>query len=322
MSGEKFNLAAWEAQAVGQKVRDAVAQPGKGLSPEEEQQLVLGYMAGVGKVAQLTGQIEQAAAGAATATGEGDVSQKKAALESELADVRSRMEKDRPAVERIMEKQVASILEEYGLLTAGQVLPPVSFQFTESPNYLIVSPRDRIAVERGVYLDPALPLSELERVEDQVERGLDVSALVEGTGGFSSYPTMVLQYSVLGWVMDTIAHEWTHTYLFFRPLGWNYESSGAMRTINETVASIVGGEISRRVLEKYYPELIGPAAWPAPLTSGPTGWSRSALSRSSSTEPSCARPGSGWTRCWQTAGSPRPRSTWRRGARSSSSAGM
>jgi hypothetical protein len=261
VSGEKFNLAAWEVQAVGQKVRDAIQQPGRGLSPQEEKDLVLGYMKDVGRVAQLTGEIERAAAG----VGEGDLAQKQVALSAELEALRAQMEANRPAVERILEKQVTSVLEEYGFTTGGQVLPPVSFQFTESPNYLVISPRERIRVERGIYLDPALPLGEIEKIEAEVAGGLGKSALVEGTGGFSSYPTMVLQYEVLGWVVDTIAHEWAHTYLFFRPLGWNYESSGAMRTINETVASIVGGEVSRRVLERYYPELVGPAPWPRPL---------------------------------------------------------
>ena len=44
-----------------------------------------------------------------------------------------------------------------------------------------------------------------------------------------------------------MAHEWVHTYLYLRPLGWHYGDSGGMRTINETVASIVGDEIGRRV---------------------------------------------------------------------------
>lgn len=261
VSGERFNLAAWEVQAVGQKARDAIRQPGSGLSPEEERDLVLGYMQDVGRVAQLARDIEAAAAG----VGEGDLAQKQANLAAELEQARGRMESNRPAVERILEKQVASVLEEYGFTTAGQVLPPVSFQFTESPNYLVISPRERIRVEQGIYLDPALPLKEIEKIEAEVAGQLDKSVIVEGTGGFSSYPTMVLQYNALGWVVDTIAHEWAHTYLVFRPLGWNYESSGAMRTINETVASIVGDEVSRRVLEKYYPELVGPAAWPRPL---------------------------------------------------------
>ncbi len=260
VGGEYFDLPGWEVQAVGQKLRDVFTQPGSGLSPRQQHDLVTEYMAGVGRIAQLTGQIQGAAAGV------GDLPRQKADLEAELASLRARQEANRPAVERILEKQVATILDELGFTTFGQVFPPVSFQFTESPNYLIVSPRDVIRVQRGEYLDPAMPLSQIEQIEGQVAQQLDVSTIIEGTGGFSSYPTMVLQYSVLGWVVDTVAHEWTHTYLYLRPLGFNYDSSGAMRTINETVASMVGGEVSDLVLERFYPELVGPDPWPMPLS--------------------------------------------------------
>ncbi len=263
--GRQFNLAAWEAQAIGQKLRDVVQKPGAGLTPQQEHDLVVDYMKGVGEVSDLANQVEAAAAG----MGEGDLVQKKAGLEAQLQALRVRQEQNRPAVERIIEKQVASVLDELGFTTFGQVFPPVSFQFTESPNYLILSPRDQIKVDRGEYLDPAMPLSDIEKIENSVAAGLDESTIVEGTGGFSSYPTMVLQYPVLSWVVDTVAHEWTHTYLALRPLGWNYDSSPAMRTINETVASMVGGEVSQMVLERFYPELVPPSPWPTPLTARP-----------------------------------------------------
>ena len=121
-------------------------------------------------------------------------------------------------------------------------------------------------MKKGVYLDPGISVADMERIEGQVAHELDVSALVDGTGGFSSYPTMVVAYPVLDWVLDTVAHEWTHTYLYFRPLGWHYGDSGGMRTINETVASIVGDEIGRRVLERFYPERMPPAGWPRPFS--------------------------------------------------------
>jgi hypothetical protein len=106
----------------------------------------------------------------------------------------------------------------------------------------------------------------MERIEGELSAELDKSTLVDGTGGFSSYPTMVLAYPVLGWVIDTVAHEWTHTYLMFRPLGWSYYDNGAMRTINETVASIIGDEIADRVMARFYPDQVRPASWPKPLS--------------------------------------------------------
>ena len=53
--------------------------------------------------------------------------------------------------------------------------------------------------------------------------------------------------------IETIAHEWIHNYLSFRPLGIKYASSTELRTMNETTASIAGSEISQEVIEAFYP---------------------------------------------------------------------
>ncbi len=265
VGGEGFRLAAWEVQAIGQKLGDLVTRPGRELSPGEQHDLVIAYLDAGGRIGELNAQIERIYANPQGA----DPAAAAAAQQAELNVLRATQAERRPAVEAILENQVAVVLEATGLTTAGRVWPPVRFQFTESPSYLILSPRDRIVVEKGVYLDPALSTEEMERIEAAVQAGLDVSALVDGTGGFSSYPTMILEYPALEWVLDTIAHEWTHTYLFYRPLGWTYYDSGAMRTINETVASIIGDEIGQRALQRFYPERVSPAAWPRPLSMRP-----------------------------------------------------
>ena len=239
-----------------------MTRPGADLTPAEQHDLVIAYFDALGRIDELSGKIEQIYADPEEASPDAVA----APQQAELNDLRTAQEARRPAVERIIEGQVATVLEEAGLTTGGQVWPPVRFAFTESPDYLIVSPRDHIVVKKGVYLDPGMSVADMEQIEAQVGRELDVSALVDGTGGFSSYPTMVLAYPDLEWVLDTVAHEWTHTYLYFRPLGWHYGDSGGMRTINETVASIVGGEIGRRVLERYYPERMPPAGWPRPFS--------------------------------------------------------
>jgi len=254
-----FRLAAWETQAIAQKARDLVARPGASLTSEAQHDLVIAYFDALGRIDELSARIEYIYADPNAA----DPNAAAAPLQAELNDLRTTQEARRPAVERIIEGQVAAVLAEAGLTTRGQVWPPVRFAFTESPDYLIISPRDRIAVKEGVYLDPGISVADMERIETQVAQELDVSALVDGTGGFSSYPTMVVAYPDLPWVLDTVAHEWTHTYLYFRPLGWHYDD---MRTVNETVASIVGNEIGQRVLERYYPERMPPAEWPQPLS--------------------------------------------------------
>ena len=65
-----------------------------------------------------------------------------------------------------------------------------------------------------------------------------------------------MRSSNLPWIIDTIAHEWTHNYLTIRPLGLNYDTSPELRTMNETTASLAGNEISQKVLARYYPEYL------------------------------------------------------------------
>ncbi len=265
IGGDGFRLVAWEAQALVGEARDLIAGPATGLSAAAQHDLVVTYFDAIAAIGRLEAQIERIYADPKQA----DPGAAAAPLQAELDRLRGEQARRRPAVEQILSRQVTTILAEEGLTTLGLVWPPVSFQFAESPNYLIVSPRHRIAVEKGIYLDPTLSVARMEQIERQVEAGLGVSALVEGTGGFSSYPTMIVEYAGLEWVISTIAHEWVHTYLAFRPLGWRYYDSGAMRTINETVASIVGDEVGRRVVERFYPEKAAPASWPQPRSLRP-----------------------------------------------------
>jgi hypothetical protein len=88
-----------------------------------------------------------------------------------------------------------------------------------------------------------------------VDDALDVSSLIVGVGGLSAYPTMVIEIPSLDFIAKTVAHEWVHGYLFFKPLGWHYEESQELRTINETVASIAGDEIGEIFIAMFYPEL-------------------------------------------------------------------
>jgi hypothetical protein len=44
-------------------------------------------------------------------------------------------------------------------------------------------------------------------------------------------------------LLEVAAHEWTHSYLFLRPLGQNFDTGSDMLVLNETVASLAGEEI-------------------------------------------------------------------------------
>ena len=138
------------------------------------------------------------------------------------------------------------------MATAIFTWPPLRFNFSDLPNYLIVSPRDRIEVVAGVHLRSDLGLPEIEAIEEDVAVQFDRSTLIDDLGGLGVWPTMVMDDSSLPWTLNTIAHEWVHNYLAFHPLGWNMFDSQEMNIINETVASIVGDEIGQALAYDVY----------------------------------------------------------------------
>ena len=162
-----------------------------------------------------------------------------------------------PFAEGVLQSQVAEALAEFDLTSGGQTIPPVLYHTSSTPLALIVAPRDHIEQIANISVLPTLTLDEQIALENEVSQSLDVSTLVVPIGGVGVYPTMVMETTNLSWVLDTIAHEWAHNYLTLRPLGLNYSTTPELRTMNETTASIVGGEIGLYILQEYYPELLG-----------------------------------------------------------------
>jgi hypothetical protein len=187
-----------------------------------------------------------------------------AALRARLAELRAEQARLAPFAEAVLQEQIASVLIDLGLDSLGRPFPPVLFHITPLPNNLIVSPRDRIQQDASISLVADISVDQQARLEDQVDAALGVSSLVVPVGGIGSYPTMVMRTTALDWLADTIAHEWIHNWLSLRPLGTNYTTTPELRTMNETTASIAGGEIARSVLQRYYPELLA-ANLPEPI---------------------------------------------------------
>jgi hypothetical protein len=158
------------------------------------------------------------------------------------------------------------ILAEQGLALGGQVLPPVKFRFSPLPQQLVVSPRDEIRRLYSFSLEADTTIEQAEALEARIDDEFGVSALVVPLGGIGLYPAMLLETDSLEWTLDTIVHEWTHNWLTMFPVGWFYDASPELRTINETAASLVAGEIEPLVLARFYPEL----ASPPPVSPAPT----------------------------------------------------
>lgn len=175
------------------------------------------------------------------------LSQDLADLEGRLHSLRQAQGRLQDTVEEALEAEVSAVLREEGLgLPLGIVWPPVDFRFTRPPHLLVVSPRERIALEASYRLRPDMRVDEMEGVETTILSHYNKAALVERLGGLGSYPSMVAQGHDLRTTLHLIAHEYLHHYLFFRPLGWNYGADPDTTTLNETLADMAGREIGDR----------------------------------------------------------------------------
>ena len=170
-----------------------------------------------------------------------------------------------PVAEAILQNQISNSLAELDLTTGGQPLPPVLYHSSPTPLALIVSRRDVIQQVANISILPSLTLDEQIELEGEVAKSLNVSTLTVGIGGVGVYPTMVMETTNLRWMLETIAHEWTHNYLNVRPLGLNYSTTPELRTMNETTASIAGTEVGDHMLMKYYPELLASDSRPGQI---------------------------------------------------------
>jgi hypothetical protein len=185
----------------------------------------------------------------------------------ELTDIRQRRERLRPFVEETIEGAVRAALGQEGLAwQGGVVFPPVDTVLSSTPHILVASPRDRIYREWSVLLEPDMNDGDKDQVEAGVLADRGLSAVVEGTGGVASYPSVVSDAYGLHHGVVTVAHEWVHQWLFFRPLGQGFDRSPELTTLNETVATLVGEEIGDRA----FAALTGQAVdRPAPDASPP-----------------------------------------------------
>ena len=248
VAGARFDLVRYEVAAIAAKVADLGRRPGVRLNEAEQRRLVEQYQQRAEEIRHVQGQVNRIYADASVA----DAAAASADLRARLAQLRYLQADIRPEVEAIVERQVEAGLEAAGLTTAGTVFPPLRFNFTSPPNYLVVSPRDRIELEASTHLQPDLDMAAIEDIEKEVAARFDRSTLVEGLGGLGAWPTLVLDQASLAWILETVAHEWVHNYMVFHALGQHMFDGPGMNTINETVASIVGEEIGQKLAHDLY----------------------------------------------------------------------
>lgn len=262
----EFDYVAWAFDALFMKnMQEAVEAP-RYLTIENQRELVFEYIRLMRWINEVDAQIDAIYADPEITNPILAASE----LNEELQVLRGMEDSLQPIAESVLQHQVSVVVAEEGLGLAGQPVPPVLYHMTRLPNALIISPRSVIRQDANISIEPDMTIDEITEMETQVEQNMGVSALVVPVGGVGIYPTMVLRTTNLEWLIETIAHEWTHNYLTLRPLGMNYMTSEQLRTMNETTANLAGKELGRKVLERFYPELAPPPT-PEPAPADSTG---------------------------------------------------
>ena len=251
-----FSTIAWEIRTIPHELNQLIFS--RRDQSADEVQVVANHFAIVKQIRALRAQ--------AQAINQGAVPGDLASLEAELNTLQEQRSASQDEVERILEKQIKTVLAEQAIFnpldSSSRIkinLPPVNFSLEKPPHLLVISPRDRIESMREIFLKQDISPEEMAAIEAEADK-LGVSSLVVELGGLgATYPSFVTNEASLSFTIDAACEEWLHQYLFFRPLGFlyaldltglapNYE----IATINETVASMASKEIGALVYEKYY----------------------------------------------------------------------
>lgn len=260
----EFDYVTWTLDALGLKAGQLSTNVAQYVDPIQQRKVVYDYIALVGKINSVSDKIAKIYSDPTIK----DPLQTAAADLADQKTLEAQMSQLGPLAESVLQLQISYVVSRLGLATAGQPLPPLLYHVTPLPLALILSPRNLIEEKYDISLLPDVPLDQQVKIEDSVQSNTQLSALVVPVGGIGTYPTMVASTTDLSWLLEVICHEWTHNYLTVRPLGLNYETSSALRTMNETTADISGKEISAAVIRMFYPSLVPPP--PSPSSSNPS----------------------------------------------------
>ena len=239
----RYDLTGWEVRHLANRWLYKIGHLfDDGPSLEEESDMLQRYFTLTADVVSLEQQL---------AGGEDE------SLRPNLEEKRKEQERLENKVEAILEKRVSKVFEDEGLTTSLPlfsqmrfVFPPLDFEFHQPPSVLVISPRDHISLDRAILLRRGLTSEQVTALEDETAAS-GVSSLVMNISGIATYPSTIPEYASYEEVLETVAHEWLHQYLFFHPLGSHYFDNDTLRTLNETVANIGGRQIADLVQQRF-----------------------------------------------------------------------
>lgn len=250
----EFDYVSWTLNAIGIKIGQHALDAASYLPENDRSETVLECLGLIQQIKELKYRLNDIYSDPNT----NDPGDESTVLRLQINELQQQKSNLLPLTEEIIQQQVSEIAVEYNLALGGQVIPPVLYHTTPPPDALIISPRDMIRQDNDISISPDISVEQMDALENQVDKTLNVSSLVVEIGGIGVYPTMVMEITDINSLVEVVAHEWIHNYLTLHPLGISYMNSPALRTMNETVASIAGKELGRAVVARYYPQYLPP----------------------------------------------------------------
>ena len=162
-----------------------------------------------------------------------------------LADLIDKQIAIRSVAEEYLEQQVSSSLKDEKITSKfGFVFPPTSFRFQNPPKLLVTSPRNKIERLQDILLKQKMSMDEMEILEAHAMAEQNLSAVIIDIGGIATYPAIIPSKGSKRHIIEIAAHEWLHHHFFFKELGKHFGDSSEMTSLNETIANVVGQELS------------------------------------------------------------------------------
>ncbi len=256
-AAQQFDFVDWESQAIAGEIGRRLSPPAIPATENEQRALIRDFLELEEEIGRLEHELNRLYA-ANSGTSNSQDAPEATKLEEELTALKTAQLDLTPQVETILSHQIEVILKAEGFAIAGQVVPPVAFRLIDPPTMLILSPRDKIEKQHSVGLQTGLDNDTRFEIENKLNHRGDVSSYVTNIGGLGSYPTMVIYTAHLPALIDIAVHEWTHNYLFAFPtnMAWGYQTYPRLTTINETTSTLVGQEIARKVITRFYPDWV------------------------------------------------------------------
>ena len=238
-SGHLFSIVGWEAGNFLDKWTHRLFSIFEGgISAERGRELLDEYFVLTESIRSIAHEHDRAAA---------DPNSTRASLEEiegRLVKHKSKRRSLRNDLEEFLEGAISGTLRAQKIGTVGALIwPPVDFRLESPPRILVTSPRDRIERLESVLLDPDVAAVDSGEIEARILEDQNLSSVVLGLGGLATYPTFVRDDNDLTHILELASHEWLHAYLFFHPLGRQFDAGPKMQILNETIASIAGREL-------------------------------------------------------------------------------